>query len=101
LYRPEYYGITEDENGQPTHGLGEIIIAKHRNGSLDTAHLKFIGKYTKFTDLDFNFRPSGYDLPSTTGLGDFTSSGTITLSSKSNPKEAGDQSPEDPDVVPF
>ena len=65
LYRPEYYGITEDENGQPTHGLGEVIVAKHRNGSLDTAQLKFIGKYTKFTDLDFNFGAGkgGYDLP--------------------------------------
>src|SRR5690606_22860877 len=52
LYRPEYYGITEDENGMPTQGVGEVIIAKHRNGSLDTVQLKFIGKYTKFADLD-------------------------------------------------
>lgn len=52
LYRPEYYHITEDENGMPTQGVGEVIIAKHRNGSLDTARLKFIGKYTKFSDLD-------------------------------------------------
>ncbi|MHB9146903.1 MAG: replicative DNA helicase [Candidatus Amoebophilus sp.] len=52
LYRPEYYGITEDELGNPTEGLAEVIIAKHRNGSLDSATLKFIGKYTKFTDLD-------------------------------------------------
>ncbi|GJM30245.1 MAG: replicative DNA helicase [Cyclobacteriaceae bacterium] len=101
LYRPEYYGITEDENGQPTHGLGEVIIAKHRNGSLDTAQLKFIGKYTKFTDLDFTFRPSGYDLPPATGLSDFKSSGTITLSSKSNPKDPGDLPAEDPGTVPF
>lgn len=48
LYRPEYYGITEDEHGHPTHGMCEIIIAKHRNGALGTALLKFIGKYTKF-----------------------------------------------------
>jgi replicative DNA helicase len=101
LYRPEYYGITEDENGQPTHGVGEVIIAKHRNGSLDTAQLKFIGKYTKFTDLDFNFRSGkgGYDLPAS-GLGDFQNSGTITLSSKSNPKDPGD-GPEDPTPAPF
>ncbi len=52
LYRPEYYGITEDESGNPTQGITEVIIAKHRNGSLDSASLKFIGKYTKFTDLD-------------------------------------------------
>lgn len=52
LYRPEYYGMTEDEAGNPTQGLAEVIIAKHRNGSLDSVKLKFIGKYTKFTDLE-------------------------------------------------
>jgi len=54
LYRPEYYGITEDEMGNPTQGITEVIIAKHRNGSLDTVALKFIGKYTKFADLASN-----------------------------------------------
>ncbi len=48
LYRPEYYKITEDSDGIPTHGLCEVIIAKHRNGSLDDVKLKFVGKYTKF-----------------------------------------------------
>lgn len=50
LYRPEYYGIDSDENGMPLNGLGEFIIAKHRNGDLDTAMMKFIGKFTKWTD---------------------------------------------------
>ena len=54
LYRPEYYGITQDENGMPTQGVGEVIISKHRNGSLENVQLKFIGKYTKFSDLDVN-----------------------------------------------
>ena len=52
LYRPEYYKITEDEMGNPTQGMGEVIIAKHRNGSLETVQLKFIGRFTKFADLD-------------------------------------------------
>ncbi len=52
LYRPEYYKITVDEEGMPTQGMAEIIVAKHRNGSLDTVKLKFIGKYTKFADFD-------------------------------------------------
>jgi replicative DNA helicase len=52
LYRPEYYKIDQDENGMPTQGLTEVIVAKHRNGSLDTARLKFIGKFTKFVDWD-------------------------------------------------
>jgi replicative DNA helicase len=52
LYRPEYYKITVDEEGMPTQGMAEVIIAKHRNGSLDTVKLKFIGKYTKFADFE-------------------------------------------------
>jgi replicative DNA helicase len=52
LYRPEYYGLTEDEDGQPTAGVGEIIIAKHRNGETGRVRLKFVGKYVKFTDLE-------------------------------------------------
>ena len=50
LYRPEYYGITEDEEGNPVEGLGEVIVSKHRNGSLDTVPLRFIGRYTRFVD---------------------------------------------------
>src|ERR1700748_856295 len=52
LYRPEYYGLTEDENGNPTSGVGEVIIAKHRNGETGNVRLKFVGKYVKFTDID-------------------------------------------------
>ncbi|UOQ96877.1 replicative DNA helicase [Hymenobacter sp. 5317J-9] len=62
LYRPEYYGLDQDAEGNSTQGVGEVIIAKHRNGSLETVQLKFIGKYTKFADLDGmgGFDPSGY-----------------------------------------
>jgi replicative DNA helicase len=59
LYRPEYYRITEDENGQSTKGIGEINIAKHRNGSLGTMKLKFIGHLTKFINLDESLESSG------------------------------------------
>ena len=52
LYRPEYYGLDQDAEGNSTQGVGEVIIAKHRNGSLETVQLKFIGKFTKFADLD-------------------------------------------------
>lgn len=55
LYRPEYYGLDQDENGNPTAGVGEVIIAKHRNGETCTVPLKFIGKYVKFADLEDNF----------------------------------------------
>lgn len=52
LYRPEYYKITVDEEGMPTQGMAEVIVAKHRNGNTGTVKLKFIGKFTKFVDLD-------------------------------------------------
>lgn len=55
LYRPEYYGLDQDENGNPTAGIGEVIIAKHRNGETCTVPLRFIGKYVKFVDLEDNF----------------------------------------------
>lgn len=57
LYRPEYYNITQDENGNSTAGIGEVIIAKNRSGSLDTIQLRFINKFTKFCDLDSYFEP--------------------------------------------
>ena len=39
LYRPEYYGLEEDEQGRSTAGIGEVIIAKHRNGEVGTVPL--------------------------------------------------------------
>lgn len=62
LYRPEYYGITEDESGNSVAGIGEVIVAKNRAGSLDTVQLRFIGKYTKFTDLDSQFTPAPFSV---------------------------------------
>jgi replicative DNA helicase len=37
--------------------MAEIIVAKNRNGSLNTVKLKFLGRYTKFADYDatYNF----------------------------------------------
>ncbi|MEO8794883.1 MAG: replicative DNA helicase [Daejeonella sp.] len=61
LYRPEYYGLTEDEEGRSTIGIGEVIIAKHRNGETGTVPLRFIGKFVKFTDLEEDFSgPSSF-----------------------------------------
>ncbi|AFD06973.1 replicative DNA helicase [Solitalea canadensis] len=62
LYRPEYYGFTQDESGRSTAGVAEVIIAKHRNGSLENVPLKFVGKYIKYQDLDpDNFDFGGFD----------------------------------------
>ena len=53
IYRPEYYKIYEWDNGDDSRGQGELIIAKHRNGSLKNVRLKFTGEFAKFTDLDY------------------------------------------------
>lgn len=88
LYRPEYYGITEDENGMPLNGIGELIIAKHRNGKTDTVNLKFIGKFTKFTDVEATPDNFGNTFPrSSDDNADFT----ITLPSKGNDEKDDDQ----------
>ena len=91
LYRPEYYGITEDEDGNSTAGVGEVIIAKHRNGSLENVKLRFIGKYTKFCDLEMNvpYQPQeamyGNKFPSGAGGKGFDENNTtIRLQSKAN-----------------
>lgn len=52
IHRPEYYNITEDENGMDSRGVAELIIAKHRNGPVDSAKTRYIAQFTKFTDLD-------------------------------------------------
>lgn len=51
IYRPEYYKIEVDEDGNSTAGIAEICIAKHRNGALKDIPLRFIDKFAKFADL--------------------------------------------------
>lgn len=52
LYRPEYYGLLTDEDGNPTQGIAEVIIGKQRNGPVDKVRLNFISRFAKFTDLE-------------------------------------------------
>jgi replicative DNA helicase len=81
LYRPEYYKIDEDEVGNSLKGIGEVIIAKHRNGSLENVYLKFVGKFTKFCDIDNNNFSSN---DSAANFFNENSSGSKTISSKLN-----------------
>ncbi len=87
LYRPEYYGITEDEAGNPARGIAEVMIAKHRNGSLGSVNLKFIGKFTKFLDADASDSPVKSDNPT-----------YMTFSSKMNTQQPP---PPDDENLPF
>ena len=53
IHRPEYYGITNDEKSSKSLiGLGQIIVAKHRNGATDDIWLRFRSQYAKFQNED-------------------------------------------------
>ncbi|HOZ84382.1 MAG TPA: replicative DNA helicase [Niabella sp.] len=52
LYRPEYYDIHTNAEGEDQKGLTEVKIAKHRNGSLDTIKLKALLHIQKFIAWD-------------------------------------------------
>ncbi len=83
IYRPEYYGFMEDEAGQSNQGVGEIIIAKHRNGALDSVRLRFIGEFARFENFnsftdDADFSGGSNSL---TGKSDFEKT-NVTIKSK-------------------
>jgi replicative DNA helicase len=83
IYRPEYYEITQDANGNDLRGLAQIIIAKHRNGSLEDVNLRFIKERAKFADWDVDLSTiydPGEGLAANAG-NDFP---TMTISSKLN-----------------
>jgi replicative DNA helicase len=46
LYRDDYYNPDTDKIN-----IAEIIVAKQRSGSTGTVELKYMGQYTKFTNL--------------------------------------------------
>ncbi|MGN0069480.1 MAG: replicative DNA helicase [Prevotella sp.] len=52
VHRPEYYRLFQDEKGNSTKGMAQIIIAKHRKGATDDVLLRFRGEFTRFQDPD-------------------------------------------------
>lgn len=52
IYRPEYYKIETFEDGTPSAGMAELMIAKHRNGATGDIRLRFIADYAEFCDTD-------------------------------------------------
>ena len=52
IHRPEYYGMTVDENGMDIAGVTELIIAKHRNGDVTDIKLRFLKDLMRFTEID-------------------------------------------------
>ncbi len=50
LYRPAYYGLERDKEGNSILDLAELICAKFRNGGPEILPLKFNGSLTRFTE---------------------------------------------------
>lgn len=89
LYRPEYYQITEFEDGMPTQGLAEVMLAKHRHGAVRDFRVRFQGEFAKFADIDgMGGMP---DMGGNFGFSEDPGVQTITLQSRMN----------DDDDVPF
>ena len=92
IYREEYY-FKDDPNHQneDIRNKAELIIAKHRNGPLDTVHLRFVNQFARFEGLEKD-------------LGDFASymqntdlnSLAVTKQSKMNDDPPEDFTPKDP-----
>ncbi len=52
LYRAEYYGLLEDEDGTSLKGIGELIVSKYRHGALGTIKAFFNAPCVKWDNLD-------------------------------------------------
>jgi replicative DNA helicase len=84
IHRPEKYGITEDERGNSTVGLAEIIVAKHRNGPVGDIQLRFRDETAKFVELD--------DMEIDYLKGE-ANQRTFTIGSRMNKEEGGEEQP--------
>ncbi len=82
IYRPEYYGLEQFEDGVPSKGAAEIIIAKHRNGPTANVRLRFIDRFAKFE----SFQGAAINDPESFPAED-AGSGIRTIPSKMNDDE--------------
>jgi replicative DNA helicase len=58
IHRPEYYKILEDSQGNSLVGMAELIVAKHRNGSVGDVRLRFKSQFAKFCNPEEDMDPS-------------------------------------------
>jgi replicative DNA helicase len=97
IYRPEYYGFLQDDDGNSNQGVGEIIVAKHRNGALDRVRLRFIGEYARFDNIENYYDDAAPAAPGTNNLSantgfDNSPAGNMILPSKMNQTNNEDES---------
>lgn len=55
VYRPEYYNITEDENGESTAGKAILLIEKNTFGETGQVLCRFDAERTQFLELEENY----------------------------------------------
>lgn len=101
IHRPEYYGLNEDEDGNSTNGIANIIIAKHRNGSVCDVQLKFVNELAKFQDLEKGMGDFDNNFASMPIGDDFDMDNTMTLPSKMNDHDDFDYGGNNNDDAPF
>ena len=82
IYRPEYYGITEDDNGS-TVGMADIILSKHRSGGVGDVRLRFVKEFARFENppQDTGF---GGAMAGMSPNGGFDNGGSMIIDSKMN-----------------
>ena len=64
IYRAERYGITVDEAGNSTEGIGELLIGKQRNGPIGDVKVAFVNQFARFENLSsyvVGDRSGGYE----------------------------------------
>lgn len=97
IYRPEYHGIGNDEEGQPLEGETFINIAKHRNGRLASIRLQAQLAYQRFVEIPKdNFSTNSFagmrkdkDLDNGSGM-QIDSNAYQTFQSKANSMDYGE-----------
>ena len=94
IHRPEYYRLYSDEKtGKDLRGLGQIIVAKHRNGATDELWLRFRSKLAKFQNEDETWDENEMN---NNPESSFPEPGDISISSRMNNMSPDSASLDDP-----
>lgn len=59
LWRPEQYMTTDEALEKDVHGLGELVVAKQRNGPTGIVKLRWTAEYARFDSLEQRDEPFG------------------------------------------
>lgn len=71
LHREGYYEGRDWPRDDPRHALAEVIIAKSRNGIVDTARVRWDGPFQRFDNLAYNDPITYYNPSLVAGKGGF------------------------------